>query len=366
MKNKGIILITALWIIAILTVFAVSIGRRCAISLKLTSYSVDRQKAFFIARAGILRALAEKSLEYKRGRTTPINALSQRWANSKELFDGHRFGDGTYTLAYEYPEWNVARQKNPTLYGLMDEQSRININFAPKETLANLIESFDVDTDEAQEMAAAIVDWRDPDGDISVAEYGSYNGAEDLYYMDLVPSYHCKNLPLDITYELILIKGVTPDIFHKLKDHITVYGNGRVNINTAGERVLNALFGKAFPDLASRIVRYRRGNDDIIGTDDDRWFSLGPYVIERGTKGFVEIKDLQDAEWYANIYGITAEAYKRIRELITGDTIQLCVSSMAYRAIALGEVSKIRVNIEAVYLFELEDGLPVVKLWYEQ
>lgn len=365
-NNKATILITALWIVAILTVFAVSVGRRSVISLKLTSYNVDRLKAYFIARSGILRVLAEKNLEYKLARSHTIDTLSQSWANNKELFYCHRVGDGDYTIGYEYPEREISQKANPTIYGLMDEQSKININHCPKETIANLIESFAVDRDEAEQIAAAIVDWRDEDSNVTSAENSNFYGAEDSYYMGLSPSYHCKNLPFDIIYELLLVKGVTRETFDKIKDYITIYGTGKVNINTAGERVLNALFGPAFPDLGSKIVRYRQGNDETIGTRDDRWFCYGPYVIERGEEGLVEIKDLQEAEWYDNIYGITTDEYNRIRELIAGGNPQLCVSSKAYRVTASAEVRNVKADIEAVYSFEKEDKPPEVKFWYQQ
>ena len=365
LNNKAIILITALWIIAILAIFAVSVGRRSAISLKLTSYNTDRLKASFLARAGILRGLTEKSLEYKTAGSAAIDALSQSWANNKELFESRKFGDGDYTLSYLYPERERSPEANPVLYGLMDEQSRININYCSKETMANLLESFDVDNDEAEEIAAAIVDWRDEDNDLTASENGVFYGAEDAYYMGLEPSYHCKNLPFDIIYELFLVRGITREVFEKIKDHITVYGEGRVNINTAGERVLNALCTEAFPNLGSKIARYRQGNDETIGTRDDRWFCFGPYVIERGQEGLVEIKNLQDAQWYANIYSIATEEYNRIKELMVGEEPQFCVSSKAYRAMASANVKKVKVNIETVYSFEEEDEPPKVKFWYQ-
>lgn len=365
MNRKGTILISALWIVAILTVFAVSIGRQSSISLKLTSYNVDKLKAYFIARAGILRALAEKNLEYKLGLTTEIDSLSQDWANNKELFDNHKFGSGSYTVGYEYPALE-GEEKALMLYGLMDEESKININTASEETMANLITSFKVDRDDAEEMAAAIADWRDEDSEVTLLERGSFFGAEDEYYQGLKPSYHCKNLRFDTIYELILVRSITPEILNNIKPYITVYGEGGVNINTANATVLNALFGPDFLDLASKIIRYREGNDEIAGTRDDSWFCLGPYAIDRGDKGFVEIKNLQDAEWYANIYGVSTEEYNRIRQLIIGEVVQLSVNSKTYRAIVSAEVEKVKVKIEAVYSFEDRDKPPAVQFWYQE
>jgi len=33
---------------------------------------------------------------------------------------------------------------------------------------------------------------------------------------------------------------------------------------------------------------YRSGEDDLIGTSDDAWFSYGSTVTDRGKKGLVE------------------------------------------------------------------------------
>jgi len=367
MKSKrASILISALWIIAILSVFAVSVGRQSAVSLKVTSYNIDKLKACFIARAAIMRGLLEKALEYKTGRSTTIDALSQKWANNEEIFFEHEFGDGVYTLGYQYLAEEETTEEMPMLYGLMDEQSKININYAPKETMANLLLLSDVEADTAYSIAAAVVDWRDGDDEVTSSEDGSFYGAEDLYYEGLSPAYDCKNATFDTIYELTLIRDLTPDILAKIENYITVYGDGKVNINTASEVVLDAIFGEDFENLASKVTRYRRGSDEIIGTEDDRWFCLGQYVIERGEEGLVEIKNLQEAEWYANIYGIIIEEYNRIKGLITGSDSQLCVSSRTYRAIATGQVRRVKAHIEGVYVFEGEGNAPVIKFWYQE
>jgi type II secretory pathway component PulK len=367
-RKNGTILVTALWIIAILTIFAVSVGRQSAVNLKLTSYSIDRLKAYFIARAGISRAIAEKRLEYNNPNITQIDALGRKWASNPELFDHHKFGDGTYTVGYKLLEKKSEDKENPNpiLYGLMDEESKININYAPKETLANLIESFEVERPEAEEIAAAIVDWRDQDSDITTEEKTNFNGAEDSYYQGLEEPYHCKNMPFNDIYEIIFIRAVQPKIFTDIKPYITVYGEGKVNLNTATERALDSIFGAQFPNLASKIVRYRQGNDGVIGTRDDRWFCLGEYKVERKEEGLVEIKNLQEAEWYANIYGITTEEYNRIKDLAAGKEQQLEVSSKTYRAIATGEVKKVKVRVEAVYMFGKKGEQPVIKFWYQE
>ena len=57
-----------------------------------------------------------------------------------------------------------------------------------------------------QDIANAILDWIDPTDPMRT------NGAKDSYYSGLSPSYRCKNGPLDSLEEMLLIKGVTPQL----------------------------------------------------------------------------------------------------------------------------------------------------------
>ena len=365
-QKKGVILITALWIVAILSLFAVTIGRQASISLRLASYDADKRKAYLIARAGMTRALSEKAIEYKTGMSSDIDAFSQPWANNKGLFLRHAFGEGYYTVGYEYPVPEKGREKPLMLYGLMDEQSKININTASEETLMNLLLYFNADEDLALSIAGSIIDWRDPDDIIASSQRGLLYGAENEYYQGLEKPYNCKNAPFENIYELLLVRGVTAEILYKIKPYITVYGNGMININTASEVVLDALMGPAFEGLGAKIARYRQGNDDKIGTKDDSWFSFGAVIVDRGKEGFVEIKNLQDPQWYANIYSVRTEEYNRIRQLLSLTEPTICVASDTYRAVVHAEVNRVKIRLEAVYDFSDKKNLPIIKYWYQE
>lgn len=95
-------------------------------------------------------------------------------------------------------------------YGLIDESSKLNLNH---------ILSWGLD-DEAtrelllsvpgmnEEIADAILDWIDEDDD--AREYG----AESLDYQSLDPPYYPKNGPLESLDELLLVRGVTPQLLY--------------------------------------------------------------------------------------------------------------------------------------------------------
>lgn len=380
MINKGAVLITTLWIVTILTALCVSIAHRSGITLKLSSYQTDKVRAYLIARAGIYRALAQKGLEYEKGRSLTIDALSENWANDAKIFKKYSFAGGYYTLSYAIPDSTKEgfKQQEPFLYGLSDETSRLDINKALPQMLTQLLIQRGVDEDEAEEIAYCIIDWRDEDNDIGKEpNFERLLGAENEYYQGLDNAYPCKNSKFEMIQELLLVKGISPEIFYGgkdkegnvfsgIKDYVTIYTDGSVNINTAPEEVIFALFGPDFEQLSQKIAAYRRGRDGTIGTKDDRWFSIGPYVIERGERGLVEVKDLNDGEWLGNIYGITTPEYNKIRELMRRSDVKIQASSNVYRAIAEGEYRKVLSRIEAVYEFGKEKKTPVVKFWHQE
>jgi hypothetical protein len=70
--------------------------------------------------------------------------------------------------------------------------------------------------------------------------------------------------------ELLLIDGMTTEIYDGIKNLVTTYGAGGVNINTASADEL-ALLGMD-ADLIKKIHDYRSGEDGIEGTKDDKSF----------------------------------------------------------------------------------------------
>lgn len=86
-------------------------------------------------------------------------------------------------------------------FGLVDEGAKLSLNTATAAMLNKLPRM-------TEELAAAIVDWRDADSD------PSENGAEDEIYARLNPPYRCKNAPFESIEELRLVSGFTYDILY--------------------------------------------------------------------------------------------------------------------------------------------------------
>ena len=262
-SNQASILLITLWVLSILTIFAISLGYAARTQLHYTRHLYDRLKVHYLARSGV-----EKSIAVLADSENQIfSALNETWANSEELFKELPIDDGFVTVSYFLDEDDAGQgqKKYTILYGVMDESSRIDINYAPADVMSTLLERIGkVPLNRAEAIAAAIVDWRDENGIVSLG------GAENEYYQGLVTPYTCRNGKFQVMQELLLVRGMDQEIFSRIKEAITVYGTVKVNINTAGFDVFYALgLGK---NLCKRILEYRRGRDGIAGTKDDNVF----------------------------------------------------------------------------------------------
>ena len=168
MSKKASILIITLWVLSLLTIFAVNLGYTVRAQLHYAGHLQDRLKMYYLARAGIERAI----IELMNDETESYDTLNETWANNEELFKEIPFDDGFINLSFNLSE---SEEDGPTtLYGVMDESSKIDINKAPIEILTTLLERVGETTvEEAIDIAGAIVDWRDRD--IVVSPGGAEN-----------------------------------------------------------------------------------------------------------------------------------------------------------------------------------------------
>ncbi len=185
--------------------------------------------------------------------------------------------------------WMLATSRNDLTdnapqFGLVDEAGKLNLNTAPAEWLILL-------PDMTEEFAAAIVDWRDEDDDISE------NGAEAQSYYLMDPPLSCKNAPFETLDELFLVYGAEEELLlgedlnrngildpdedtdgdgtldPGLLAYLTVYsrepnsledGTARINLTQGGED-LETLFTETFgDDRSAEILSSARGEFDSL------------------------------------------------------------------------------------------------------
>ncbi|MBI2933085.1 MAG: general secretion pathway protein GspK [Planctomycetes bacterium] len=192
--RRGVALIVVLFLSAALTVLMYSFLREMQVEYALSTALAEEKQAEQLAWSAIEKGIATISAD----RATYAGPQSAWWHDPEqwyevELADPDGKGIGVYSM--------IRGGEGETFYGIADEAARINLNTAPREILMRLPRVTD-------EIADAILDWRDADDQVT----GS--GAEGAYYLSLQPGYACKNGPFDTVEELLLVKGVTPEVLY--------------------------------------------------------------------------------------------------------------------------------------------------------
>ncbi len=292
-NNSGIVLIVVLWILMILAVLAIGLGRKSKVELSLTKHYIGKLKSRYVAWAGLMYAIKQIEKDNKDDLGKTFDTLGQcgftleEGKSSEEMFKDVSVGDGGFEIAHSVVD--PENESFKMVYGFTDEDRKINLNAITKDNygiLQHLLTILGVEEEEtAQIIAASVADWHDADLG-AVGSFTEVLGAEDDYYSHLSQPYHCKNLPFDSIQELLLVRGMTSEIYSKIKNFVTVFPKDApqlvVNINTASEEVLMALaryysIGKGLAEegdadsLGVKILAHRAGEDGQIMTEDDRY-----------------------------------------------------------------------------------------------
>lgn len=276
-RRKALVLIVVVYIIASLSMLAFALAYRSRIAIKETSLLTERLQQDQLALAACTQALSILAADDRN-----VDYLAEPWSGRHELVP--------VQVAYQPVDTNDTPWE--VNWKLVDESAKINVNLASADLLLG-IESLD------EAAVASILDWVDQD------DIPNPDGAEDDYYSGLAPAYKCKNGPVDSMEELLLIKGISSQIYYGsnmeqggnfptetsvdfaesaeenwqddfvgLYDMLTVYGDGRININTASRQVLDAmplLSDAAVSEIVSRQkspARKFSSMDDIENSDN--------------------------------------------------------------------------------------------------
>jgi type II secretory pathway component PulK len=188
-----------------------------ALSLAALGYSewmlVERQAVDVAGRQIQARALAESGVELARAMLS-ADAESQEesggWHDNATRFQGVVVLDEEQDRARgRFSVVAPGDEEGGVRFGLENESGKINLN-----TLVALDKASEnagrtmlmALPDMTEEIADAILDWLDSDDE------ARESGAESEYYATLDPPYTPKNGPLGSIEELLLVRGVTPQL----------------------------------------------------------------------------------------------------------------------------------------------------------
>jgi len=285
-NNSGIILIVVLWLTVILSVMAMGLSRQIGVEIQLTRYALAKVQSKAAAISGLAYAKAqmawlsladdvsEGETQYRLG----FHLLEDQ--TPEDLFKDIEVGNNRFSIGYTRDDGSDNRE---LIFGFRAEESRLNLNAIGPQNyriLGDLLTLMGLDQDTADQIAVALVDWRDADNVVLIPTVG----AEDDYYLSLENPYPCKNGSLESLEEFLAVRGVTPEIFEQISRFLTVMpteGPLGINFSTASREVLLALaryYAGARTNtelsdaesLVDKILLHRCGDDGVEATADDR------------------------------------------------------------------------------------------------
>jgi len=345
--GKGSIVVTTLWIMAIMSLLAMGIAFRASLEVRLSKYNIERLQARYLAEAGITKSSDRLSNKintnwdsmYECGISlsndeTPENVFAAEFNKSES---------GTFAVYYtRKKEYETGED---VYYGMMDEERKININMsklAPNSPgeFRRILKGLSPEI--TDEIISAMIDWQDG-GDFDSATMPG--GAEDFFY-ETKHGYSSKDADFETTEELLLVKDVTKPLFNEIKEHITVYGNGKININTASKKVLIAVIddgNRTYLPLVENVIDYRNGTDGIAGTNDDQIFT--------------EIEQIESVVREDDIQGKS-----RLNQLMP----YFIVKSDSFMVVSHGKVGKITKEITCIIRRDPGSGLTKIEYYHEE
>lgn len=235
--RSGSIMLVSLWALFFLSVLVIAVSVYVSSGMQWARDVRGKAVSLNCAHAGVNMAIALVLAD-----TNGWDDDTELW--SKKDFLGEVRMEGGYFSVY-----HLERSLNGTVttnYGLGDEDGKIDINKANRSLLESAFVNIGkVDAARASEIAASIIDWRDEDQDILTG------GAESGYYQAKGLDFGCRDGKFQNLSELLLVRGMDENIFREVSPHLTVWSGGKININTAGEPVLDALFSGVAKEASS-------------------------------------------------------------------------------------------------------------------
>jgi general secretion pathway protein K len=284
--EQGIALIVVMLVIIVLAGLVAGFAGSMRVEMRLARFSNSSAEMEWIGRSGLELARYTLAMQARVPGENNHESLNQKWAGgtgvTNELLadiklDNVPLGGGLFTVT------------------MKDAERKFNINAADEQLLQQALTVVGVDASEFSTIVDCILDWRDPDNNPRL------NGAENDYYLSLIPPYYCKNGYIDDLTELLLVKGINSDIYwgpastnhfistyqkkgsrkHNerqgagyavgLADLFNTLSSGRLNLNTASATALLLIPGMD-QNVAQEIIQRRAGLDGVDGTEDDTPF----------------------------------------------------------------------------------------------
>jgi general secretion pathway protein K len=302
-RQRGMVLITALLVIAIATVLAAELAWELHVDIQRSETILLRNQAIQFARGAELMA---------------AHALRKDYENDSEDNQACDYPDEGWGDEMTLPfEGGTIRGK------ITDLQGRFNLNELlvdgkkdqhSLDFFSRLLERLDLD----RNLSAKVLDWIDPN---QTEEFG---GAEDRTYTAQTPPYRASNTWFTTTTELMAVDGfIDPlepnkDKYRLLERYVAALPGGqKINVNSAGDPLLLAMAENAGPQEAAAL-RSNRPYCNITATQGDS------VAFMDDAEGLIKPQ-------FANRYLDVSSHFFQLKVLVTLGTTRLTMYSLLFR-----------------------------------
>lgn len=238
-RQKGVALVAVLLIFALIAVLAAGMINRQRLHIQQSLNLRAQGQAYQYALAVETFARQRLVQDFEQDRR------ENRFVDSEqELSRSIVYGEAAFVLEGQLDDMQARFNINSLVgaSGQVDQNARKRF----EDWLFSLgITDFRVD---------ALVDWLDTN-----TEAGYNGGAEDEAYLVKDPPYRAGNGPMAHVSELLLVEGMTREIYDLLEPHIAALPPGvkQINVNTASATVLRSLDPRITQQQAEAIVKAR-------------------------------------------------------------------------------------------------------------
>ncbi|MEI7732343.1 MAG: helix-hairpin-helix domain-containing protein [Verrucomicrobiota bacterium] len=340
-RQQGIALVIVMIVITFLSILVAGFSYSMKVETKLARNAIYDPEMEWLGRSGI--ELAKYVLGQQRNIAGENNydSLNQKWAGGP--------GNSNSVIADVQMD-NVPLGRGSFSVKITDCERKFNVNVADEMILQQALLIMGADPSEFTTVVNSILDWIDPD------DTPRTGGTESDYYEGLNPPYSAKNGPVDDMNELLLVRGVTPEMFwgprysgppsvnmfsrsrHGLRererpayttglvDLFTPFGSRGINLNTASATALQVI-PEIDENTAAEIIKRRAGPDGADGTLDDMPYrspgelasvpGISPALVGQISRFFVVQSTTFEVEVTVSLDGRTRKFFAILRRLDT-------------------------------------------------
>ena len=241
-QQSGVALITAMLVVALATVLATSLVSQVFMDTRRTQNIINNDQAYLYA------VSAEKiagNLLIEDQQKSRHDSVDEIWAAQAPPFpvDGGQVSVSIEDLQGRFNLNNLSKTLNSAAYK------------ADLQRFKRLLTSLEIPTG----LGDAVVDWLDADMETTIPM-----GAEDDFYISLIPPYRAANTQMNSVSELRLIKGFNEKVseketaYERISQFVcTLPVVTRININTAPKEMLISASKDITAADTDSIIKYR-------------------------------------------------------------------------------------------------------------